>query len=715
MSTPGLARWAHSCHWSGRAALRAVVAALLAALAVTVAACGRKEAPVATQVGDLTLETALSPDPPRQQDNTLELTIRDREGRPVDGAQVEVMASMPSMAWVPGMRSRAAVTPQGEGRYRAEFDVVMGGTWALDVAVESAAGAADANYSFTVGSPGLQPLGGTASASSEAVPATERPTWVSVPQEFPVETLAALRAGLAAYEEARALLTLDQLEGLAAAAAQLAGALRTARSTLAGPSSEVTNCLQQGIAAAERLGAAAEIAAARRAFGEVSRFIVALAGLDPRLRAGWHLFECPMTETFPLWLQQPEDLANPYMGPAMGSCGSAREWPPAAAPGGSAPAPRGAMGMAGEISHYSCSMHTTVRSDKAGTCPICSMDLVAVTQEEVRTGVIFVDPQRRQTIGVRTAAVGRRPVVIEVRAVGKVAFDETRLTDVSVKYDGWIGRLEADATGQAVRRGQTLFNLYSPELYAAQEEFLTVLHSQQTARETAAPDRADYLVEASRQRLRLWDLTDSQIDRIAESGKAAQYLPIVSPVSGYVIEKDIVEGGAVEAGMRLYRIAALDQVWVEAEVYESELALIQVGQEARVTLPYLPGESLVGKVAFIYPYLDNMTRTGRVRIELPNRGLELKPDMYANVTLQVDRGERLMVAESAVLYAGPRRLVFLDLGEGRLRAQPIEVGVKSGDFLEVLSGLDEGDVVVTSGTFLIAAESRLKSAVEEWQ
>ncbi|MGH9464081.1 MAG: efflux RND transporter periplasmic adaptor subunit, partial [Thermoanaerobaculia bacterium] len=389
----------------------------------------------------------------------------------------------------------------------------------------------------------------------------------------------------------------------------------------------------------------------------------------------------------------------------MGSCGSEKEWPLAA------PHEHGDA----EISHYSCSMHTTVRSDRPGTCPICSMDLVPVTKEEVETGVIFVDPQRRQTIGVRTAPVGRQRVVVEVRAVGKVAFDETRLADVSVKYPGWIGGLEVNATGQAVRRGQTLFTLYSPELYAAQEEFLTVLRSQQAARATAAPDRADYLVEAARERLRLWDLTEAEIERIAESGKAVQYLPIVSPVSGYVVEKDVVAGGAVEAGMRLYRIAALDRVWVEAEVYESELPLIEVGQEARVTLPYLPGEGLVGKVAFIYPYLDNMTRTGRVRIELPNRGLELKPDMYATVTLEVDRGERLVVAESAVLYAGPRRLVFLDLGDGRLKAQAIEVGVESGDFLEVLSGLDEGDVVVTSGTFLIAAESRLKSAVEQWQ
>jgi Cu(I)/Ag(I) efflux system membrane fusion protein len=368
----------------------------------------------------------------------------------------------------------------------------------------------------------------------------------------------------------------------------------------------------------------------------------------------------------------------------------------------------------GEISHYTCSMHPSVRRTEPGTCPICSMDLVPVTREEVDTGVIIVDAQRRQLIGVRTAVIRRGPIGVTIRAVGKVTYDETRLSDVSVKYRGWIGTLHADSPGQLVRKGKPLFTLYSPELHAAQEELLAVLASQRQARGTSAPERADYLVEAARQRLRLWDLEDAEIDRIAERGQAVKYLPIASPVTGYVVEKNVVAGAVVEPGMKLYRIAGLDRVWVEAEVYESELPLVSVGQQAEVGLSYLPGERFTGRVAFVYPYLEGSSRTGRVRIELANPGLELKPEMYADVTLRADRGEGLVVPVEAVLYAGPRRLVFVDLGEGRLRPQEIEVGVRSGDSYEVLSGLEEGETVVTSGNFLVAAESRLKSATGQW-
>ena len=368
----------------------------------------------------------------------------------------------------------------------------------------------------------------------------------------------------------------------------------------------------------------------------------------------------------------------------------------------------------GDISHYTCSMHPSVRLQEPGTCPICSMDLVPVTRQEVETGVFTVDARRRQLIGVRTVVVERRPVRIQIRTVGKIVYDETRLSDVSVKFRGWIGKLEVDSTGQRVRKGQTLFTLYSPELYSAQEEYLAALASQAVAAQTSAPERADYLVRAARQRLHLWDLRDWQIDQIAERGSPLEYIPIVSPANGFVIEKYVVAGAAVEPGMRLYRIAGLDRVWVEAEVYESELPLITVGQEAEVTLPYLPDKRFNGKVSFVYPYLDDATRTGRFRIELANENLDLRPDMYADVELEVDRGERLVVPEEAVLYAGPRRLVFLDLGEGRLRPQEVEVGVKSGDDYEVLAGLEEGDVVVRSGNFLIAAESRLRSAAEQW-
>lgn len=367
------------------------------------------------------------------------------------------------------------------------------------------------------------------------------------------------------------------------------------------------------------------------------------------------------------------------------------------------------------VAYYTCSMHPSVRSQDPGQCPICSMDLVPVTEQEIETGTIRIDPARRQEIGVRTEVVAPRPMTTTVRAVGRVTYDETLKSDVSLKIGGWIGRLNVNEPGQRVRRGQTLFTLYSPDLYAAQQEYLTVLASQRSAADTAAPTRADYLVDAARQRLRLWDLSPAQIDSLAESGEPLQYLPILSPASGYVVEKNVVEGAAVKPGERLFRIAGLDRVWVEAEVFEAELPLIELGQRANITLPYVPGRTFEGEVAFIYPYLEGDTRTGRVRIELPNPDLELKPDMYANVTIERDLGERLTVPDEAVLYAGERSFVFIDLGDGRLQPHEIETGVTTEDRTEILSGLQPGSRVVTSGNFLVAAEARLKLALEQWR
>jgi Cu(I)/Ag(I) efflux system membrane fusion protein len=358
---------------------------------------------------------------------------------------------------------------------------------------------------------------------------------------------------------------------------------------------------------------------------------------------------------------------------------------------------------------YTCPMHPHVQQHGPGKCPVCGMDLVAVNRAQAGSGDVTIEAGRQQTLGVRTGTVELRPVAAEVRAVGRVAFDETRLEDVTVKYGGYIGRLHVEQTGQAVRRGQTLFTLYSPELYAAQQEYLAILASQKAARQTSVPDRADYLVAAGRQKLRLWDLSDAQIRRIEETGEAVREIAVASPASGYVVEKDVVQGAAVQPGMRLFRIAGLDRVWVEAEVYESELPRVRTGQSAVVTLPYLPGEELRGRVGLILPALNPESRTGRVRIEIANRNGLLKPDMYADVLLRTEGKEVPMVPESAVIYTGPRQIVFVDLGEGRFRQQEVRLGAKSGDAFEVLSGLQPGDRVVTSGNFLIDAEARLRS------
>ncbi|HLE82889.1 MAG TPA: efflux RND transporter periplasmic adaptor subunit [Thermoanaerobaculia bacterium] len=383
---------------------------------------------------------------------------------------------------------------------------------------------------------------------------------------------------------------------------------------------------------------------------------------------------------------------------------------------GHAPAPEGATGAAAgdEIAYYTCSMHPSVKNAGPGMCPSCSMPLAPVFRRELDSGEVVFDEGRRQQIGVTTARVELRPLAVPVRAAGGVTYDQTRLTDVTLKVGGWIDELYADRLGQRVKEGEPLFTLYSPDLFETQQNYIEALEKMQSARKLASSLSADFLLEARRQRLRLADLGPDQLERLEERGLPVERVPILAPASGYVIEKNVVAGAAVAPGTRLLRIAGLDRVWVEAEIYESELGLLAVGDAATVTLPHLPGRSFAGRIAFVYPWLDGATRTGRVRIELGNPGLALKPEMYAEVVLEPTLGERLAVPEEAILYAGDRHYVFLDLGQGRLRPQAVTLGQWAGEWVEVLDGLEPGETVVTSGNFLIAAEARLKLALDHW-
>jgi Cu(I)/Ag(I) efflux system membrane fusion protein len=439
----------------------------------------------------------------------------------------------------------------------------------------------------------------------------------------------------------------------------------------------------------------------------VSQYLVALSAADARLQEGWHVFECPMAKGFNKWFQREPRLENPYMGQRMPTCGSPTEWsvpiPPPSA-GGAAHADNPQAGD--EVAHYTCPMHPSVRQEKPGQCPICGMDLTPVTRTEVDSGIIRVDDARRQRIGVKTARVEVAPMDLSIRALGRVIYDEKALVDVTLKLDGYIHELRVSATGEPVKKGDILLTLYSPELYAAQQEYLLARNSQSVSNAS--------LVGAARKRLELWGLTPAQVERIAQRGEPLENMPFFSPASGYVIEKNVVEGAAVKAGERLFRIAPLAKVWVEADVYEQDLPHVKPGQPVEVTLPYLPGRKYTGRVGYIYPSLEEKTRTGRIRIELPNPGLELKPEMHADVRFVMKGGERLQVPASAVLYTGPRRLVFIDLGEGRLKPQEVKLGLKGEDTYEVVEGLKPGDVVVTSGNFLIAAESRIRSATDSW-
>ena len=319
-------------------------------------------------------------------------------------------------------------------------------------------------------------------------------------------------------------------------------------------------------------------------------------------------------------------------------------------------------------------------------------------------GTITVDARRRQLIGVTLGEARRMPLERQIRAVGRVTYDETRLSDVSLRFDAWVGELQADYIGARVEEGQPLFTVYGPALLAAQQEYLEVKSRLGTGS----------LVDAIRKRLELWDMTDAEIASLEQRGSPLDYVPIMAPRSGTVVIKNIVEGTSHTAGMTLMRIADLSRVWVEAQVYEADLAMVAVGNPAVVTLPYLPEQTFNGVIEYIYPFLDEVARTTRVRLSLDNSADTLKPDMYADVTLQFDLGQRLLVPVDAVIFAGESRVVFEDLGEGRLAPRRIQTGLRNAEYIEVLGGLDEGARVVTSGTFLIASESRLASGLDQW-
>jgi Cu(I)/Ag(I) efflux system membrane fusion protein len=331
-----------------------------------------------------------------------------------------------------------------------------------------------------------------------------------------------------------------------------------------------------------------------------------------------------------------------------------------------------------------------------------------------RDADVRIDEARRRQIGIRSAPVELGPFEQVVRATGRVTVDESALVDVSLRVRGWVTSLRANAVGVAVARGEVLLTVYSPELYAAQQEYLLALRSQKGARDSTAGDRVDGLVRAARTRLRLFDVSDADIAALARDGRPLEAVPVRSPVAGFVVEKDVVQGAAVEAGARLLRLAPSDRMWIEAQIPEDEQRLVAVGQRASVSFSAEPGRAREATVTFVSPTLDPGTRTARVRLELPNEGGALRPDAFANVELRVPRGERLLVPASAVVYAGPRRVVFVDLGDGRLRPTEVVLGSGDGERVEVVSGLEAGQRVVVSGNFLVAAESRLKSALESW-
>lgn len=328
----------------------------------------------------------------------------------------------------------------------------------------------------------------------------------------------------------------------------------------------------------------------------------------------------------------------------------------------------------------------------------------------VEQGTIRLTVDQIRTFGVTYGTVERRPIERTIRAVGLVDFDETRMAIVAPKFGGYVERLYVDFTGKPVSRGQPLLEIYSPELVSAQEELLLARRLAGTVGRSGVEgvaDGATDLVESAKRRLRYWDISEAQIERLLATGEVRKSLTLHAPVSGIVLEKNVIEGQAVRAGESLYRIADLSEVWVEAEIFEADLALVEEGMAATVEFAGLPGLTYAGRVEYVYPVLEEASRAMRARVAIPNPGGRIKPGMYATVMLERVLGEVLTIPRAAVLRSGDKAVVFVDMGEGRLMPHELTMGIEGDELAEVLAGVEPGMRVVTSAQYLIDSESNL--------
>ncbi len=401
---------------------------------------------------------------------------------------------------------------------------------------------------------------------------------------------------------------------------------------------------------------------------------------------------------------------------------------------------------------YTCGMHPQVIQDHPGNCPICGMkltplrntagasaggerkiqfykstmipgetspvpakdsmgmDMVPVYAEAADAAAIAVDAATQQNMNLRTAMVERGPLRKTIRTVGTIDYNETALADVTTKFRGWIEKLNVDATGQLVHRGEPMFEIYSPELYSAEVEFLLALNSSSTN-----DPGVTALRDTATQKLRFFDVPAAQIAGLEKSRKPSKTLPVDAPISGFVIEKNVVQGQMVDAGMKLYRLADLGIVWVLAQVYEQDLPFVRLGQEVVVKVASFPDREFRGRVTFIYPTVDEKTRTATVRLEFENPGYFLKPGMFVSAQIHAQlEASAILVPDEAVLRSGERNTVFVALAGGKFEAHQVTLGAEAAHgMIQVLSGLDAGERIVTSGQFLLDSESQLREAIEK--
>ncbi|MCC6530974.1 MAG: efflux RND transporter periplasmic adaptor subunit [Burkholderiales bacterium] len=385
---------------------------------------------------------------------------------------------------------------------------------------------------------------------------------------------------------------------------------------------------------------------------------------------------------------------------------------PAAPPGESAPQTGGR-----KILYYRNPMGLPDTSPVPKKDPM-GMDYVPVYEGEDAqapgSAQLNIGTQKVQKLGVRTEQAAMRVLTRNVRAVGTLAVDERRMTTVAPRFEGWIERLHVNTTGQAVAAGAPLMEVYSPDLVTAQQEYLIAARGVETMKDAAPEVQASMrrMMTGALERLRNWEISERELAQLEREGAIRRTVTLRSPVGGVVVEKPALKGMRFMPGDALYQISDLSALWVLADVFEQDLALVQPGQSARITVDALPGRVFNGRVAFLYPTLAAETRTGRLRIELPNPGGVLKLGMYAGVEIAAGQGsKRLAVPISAVIDSGVRRIVLVQRGEGRFEPREVKLGMRADDYVEVLEGVKDGEPVVVAANFLIDAESNLKAAI----
>ncbi|HNJ44263.1 MAG TPA: efflux RND transporter periplasmic adaptor subunit, partial [Acidobacteriota bacterium] len=361
-------------------------------------------------------------------------------------------------------------------------------------------------------------------------------------------------------------------------------------------------------------------------------------------------------------------------------------------------------GTTGErkILYWQDPMNPANRSDKPGKAPD-GMDLVPVYAEEgsqpqMPPGTVKISAAKQQLIGVTYGEVTSDSLTHTIRTVGRVAYDETKITRIHTKIDGWLDKVFVDFTGKLVTKGQPLISLYSPDLVSTQQEYLLALKAKNYLGQSEYKEIAtstNSLFESSRKRLLLWDIPEEEIQQIEKRGEPMRTLTLYAPSDGFVLAKNAYERQRVTPETELYTIADLSNIWVLADIYEYEIPSVKLGQSTTVTFSAFPGETFRGKITYIYPQLDNMTRTLKVRIELPNSGFKIKPDMYANIELQIGYGEQLSIPEEAVLDSGSEQTVFVVLEGGYFEPRNVQLGAKVGNRFIILNGLNVGEKIVT--------------------